>query len=544
MMTRATYQGRAARAGILGNPNSRASISSSAQRGSISTVKNPNSKPVPRPKILTERKKNSEAKPPKNTKTSAKSVQNSKFTSHPKPDKPEVVSMSCSKVSNNTPQPKSNPKPSSLVSTTQTTALKSGHGKSNATPTSASSSPKLPSDGKALSHRTHVYTPHTSVYIPGQSSAKPKKLTNDVTWLRKENANLMEQVNTLKSELEYVKEMYGDLLASQTRDTGPCESHNVAVVSNIETRPAHPPDTVPEPDNTEDLIYADTTDHIISPNINTETVVPDDQHRKHRVLIVGDSMTRNFGSILQNLLPDHTVTCYTYPGAKFVQVVQDLESQTMTFSQTDTVVILAGTNDVPYLHPQLLYQIFHGIKNVFSRTRVIISSVPYMFQTSRFNTNIFATNQCLLRLCRIYKCYMFNCNYVLSRKMYTKHGLHFNTLGKEVVCSNLMEVILLNQSNDSMYCNIRYNVPSVDVTSGATAATNCINFPSLADVTCPTGFDDTLLDDSNASLQLSPGPQDNTYSACNTLNNVNTQNDIILDETFSFTDGRNQFFRS
>uniref|UniRef100_A0A8D8R322 SGNH hydrolase-type esterase domain-containing protein n=1 Tax=Cacopsylla melanoneura TaxID=428564 RepID=A0A8D8R322_9HEMI len=172
---------------------------------------------------------------------------------------------------------------------------------------------------------------------------------------------------------------------------------------------------------------------------------------KRRLLVVGDSMSRDLGKVLQNLLPKYQVTCYTYPGATFAEVVGNLPVLASSFTKKDYVIIQGGTNDVPHFYPSYISEVLQCIKDVCDKSNVIMSTVPYMYhkEGKGWNSNIFASNQYLIRMSRNFGFYLFNCNYILSRTMYTRHGLHLNQRGKRTMCENLRNLIVLDLDLDS-----------------------------------------------------------------------------------------------
>uniref|UniRef100_A0A8D8XB95 SGNH hydrolase-type esterase domain-containing protein n=1 Tax=Cacopsylla melanoneura TaxID=428564 RepID=A0A8D8XB95_9HEMI len=536
-------QARDAGDGILGIPKSGARLSSSAQRGHSTTATNSKIKQAPRPKrpVKPVEKPSTNIKPAPKTKTVAKPPSTG--------TKPIHISIAGKSATTEGSQQTKSGTPAS-------TTIKAGHLMSSATPRTSSSSPNPTSSIKTLPRRSYVYTPHTSVYIPGMSSGQPIKLTNNVTRMRKEIANLTEQIDTLNNELDHVKKMHSDLLARQTQSTG----RDIIDSHRIKTRPANLPDTVPVSDIIEEFAHTNIADQRITTDFAMDTVVPGDQHRvlmtdsciqtdeewplltmslfdtiatqqqkiremekrkkinkkkninvpsrdtssapsaasssspiasairpphvqpitstptpvpgntaplesgkhtnqhqdipsssghcKRQLLVIGDSMSRDLGSLLTPLLPGFTVTSHTYPGATFAQVVKDLPSLTTSFTKEDFVFVLAGTNDVPYFYPSLIDKNLESIKCVFDKSNVIVSCIPYMHHKEgrRHNTNIFASNQYLLRMSSVHNYLLFNANFFLSRGSYTKHGLHLNYNGKyllsEKLSNNLIGIII------------------------------------------------------------------------------------------------------
>ncbi|XP_026687231.1 uncharacterized protein LOC113471941 [Diaphorina citri] len=241
---------------------------------------------------------------------------------------------------------------------------------------------------------------------------------------------------------------------------------------------------------------------------------------RRRLLICGDSMTRNFGPILKSLLPDYSVECLTFPGASLSFAIKDLGQLTKNFTKNDIIFILAGSNDVPLLTLQQIEKEFQYLRNRSQETNIIISSIPFKFHKTKHNSNIFATNQSLLSLSVKYNFFYFECNFFLSRRMYTRHGLHFNKFGKNTYCTNLSRCL-----------------PSLNVTINRFLLPNPVSAP---EVIIMDGVDDGLITDITC-------PYLNNDSILNLSNNRSTQPDIstLSDETFTdLSRDRRTFFLS
>uniref|UniRef100_A0A8D9E6D6 Uncharacterized protein n=1 Tax=Cacopsylla melanoneura TaxID=428564 RepID=A0A8D9E6D6_9HEMI len=149
------------------------------------------------------------------------------------------------------------------------------------------------------------------------------KVAEDVATLKEENSKLREEVKRLQSDLEHTKSLCDNLLASTigvrdsalSTETAPAP---VLVPDSEATVNMPLPTIVPE---IPELICLDSSDNVIADSADTDV----NADVKRRVLIVGDSMTRHFGSILQNLLPEFSVSCRTFPGGRFEHAVQGLE---------------------------------------------------------------------------------------------------------------------------------------------------------------------------------------------------------------------------
>lgn len=165
-----------------------------------------------------------------------------------------------------------------------------------------------------------------------------------------------------------------------------------------------------------------------------------------------------------------------YPGAPLSYCTDALCKyiETNCFTKNDYIFILGGANDIPFLSPVRLESIFRSLCNLSQSTNLIFSSVPYRFDTAKFNLNIFATNSSILKLCSTYKMYYLECNFFLSRDNFTRHGLHFNMGGKHYLCRIISNFIETFQPNLFILPNFS---PSTQ---------------GVSDITCPPLIDISL----------------------------------------------------
>lgn len=290
--------------------------------------------------------------------------------------------------------------------------------------------------------------------IPPKEKKLLKAKADELEQLRRLNTELLQRVKSLEEEL------------STTRLSLPPSNPVSALVPVPVTEPHPTP----------------------SPSCLEDTTPQND--KKPRVLVFGDSMVRDFGGILQNLLPDYSILCNTCPGAPLSFAIKDLKNNaTLNLSKRDIVFILAGSNNIPYLTPIYLEEQFQSISTLCRSSNLIISGIPYMYHSRQLNQNIFATNQFILSRSRAYHFSYFECNFFLSRGMFTRHGLHLLGPGKHVFCEKLSDVILSFQIAPASYGFILPNfAPQPCVLSEL-----CNNDVLLSDISCPL-LSETLSD--------------------------------------------------
>lgn len=306
-----------------------------------------------------------------------------------------------------------------------------------------------------------------SVHVTSQNGT-----SEEIDLLKKLNLDLLNRVKALEDELKNTKRKCEELLSTSTSlhlDSKKPEYEN-KITDSIVRNP--PQSCLPQLDET----FSDNTLPV---------------SKKPQLLICGDSMSRNFGSMLQELLPEFSVQCSTFPGSPFAFVVKDLGQHTRNFTKRDIVFIFAGSNDIPNLTPKGLEEEFKNLQSVCLKTNVVISSIPYKFHDLQHNCNIFASNQFILSRSHVYTFFFFECNYFLSRNMYTKNGFHLNDMGKKCYGENLHKALL------AIKCTKRqFLLPNLKVVSSSPAE---VDGRLLSDITCPYLDEISLLECINMS---------------------------------------------
>lgn len=201
-------------------------------------------------------------------------------------------------------------------------------------------------------------------------------------------------------------------------------------------------------------------------------------------------MVRDFGLILQQLLPEYSVHCVTHPGAPLSFVIKDIKDmRTEKLNKHDIVFIMAGTNNIPNLTPADMKKEFLVLSTICQSTNLVFSSIPYKYNVKEQNCNIFSTNQFILKSSYVHNFFYFECNYFLSRQMYTKHGLHLNISGKKSYCVNL-SLALLSINGRISNSNRGFLLPNIVNQPSSSRVNLCNNNNNndevlLIDISCP-----------------------------------------------------------
>lgn len=256
--------------------------------------------------------------------------------------------------------------------------------------------------------------------LASETSTPKNQNSDEAQLLKKLNNELMKRLMAVEFELQAAKDKL-DAISKRRED----------------------PDNLVQP-------CSISADSVPSSNSQVQNVtVPDS--RRPRLLICGDSMTRDMATILQQLLPHYSVESVTYPGAPLSQCIKDISKYSVNFSKSDIILILAGSNDIPLLTLERLETLFQSICELGKSTNLIFSGIPYRYDNIKFNSNIFASNLCILKLCQTYNFFYFESNFFMSRDHYTRHGLHFNLSGKQHFCEFFSKSIEFFQPPNNVF---------------------------------------------------------------------------------------------
>lgn len=183
--------------------------------------------------------------------------------------------------------------------------------------------------------------------------------------------------------------------------------------------------------------------------------------RKPRLLVVGDSQARDGLKYLEDtrLFTTHRVMNFFKPSATFSSVVDNLYHFTKEYSQRDTVVIMAGTNnvlkglrlDLPYLS-KIIKAMNCGI---------VIVSIPYQRRKPVLNNLIFEYNIKLQEAAEQHANSTFvDVNALLEESDYKANNIHLSKRGKTKLFGYLSSFIASSPHEKN-----EYQLPASTITS-------------------------------------------------------------------------------
>lgn len=205
--------------------------------------------------------------------------------------------------------------------------------------------------------------------------------------------------------------------------------------------------------------------------IQTNNIGKLNNEEKPKLLVLSDSHGRGLQKFLNRMCSDYfDLQIFFKPNAKLDQIVADIENLTHCFSHKDFIIIIGGTNDKNHLN---IEKTITKIANICFRTNVVISLVPYRYDTISANKNIYNGNQKICNAVKRLQKYnsnigLFDINNEMAVSDYTKHGLHFSDSGKKKVCCNLWNYIRQWTKSYNDNCNLidvlgLYSSPKVTI---------------------------------------------------------------------------------
>lgn len=200
---------------------------------------------------------------------------------------------------------------------------------------------------------------------------------------------------------------------------------------------------------------------------------------KQTLTVLADSHGKNLYPHLSGLFEEFNVSIFSKPGARLKNVVQHYPRLDDLSSKEDFILVLAGTNDIGVRQPGA-FTVVQGIKKLLSWNvpiNVIVADIPYRYDTPNLNNDIFYANLLIKKLIRDYKgplkAIHLPTNEGVTRKHYTRHGLHFNRRGKLFLGRKITRIINQSKLSDN---NALHNVysSSPSAISGSHADTTSV----------------------------------------------------------------------
>jgi len=165
---------------------------------------------------------------------------------------------------------------------------------------------------------------------------------------------------------------------------------------------------------------------------------------KHKVLIIGDSHARNSASLLQdNLSKDYEASSFIKPGAQMHAITGTAGEAVKSLKCDDVVVIWGGSNDISRNNVKdALKNVNEFVKGTME-TNIVLINAPHrhdLIPDSCVNKEVAKFNRQLKKIVKLYpNVHLLEAN--LDRNYFTRHGMHLNPKGKELLSQQLAAVV-------------------------------------------------------------------------------------------------------
>jgi len=156
---------------------------------------------------------------------------------------------------------------------------------------------------------------------------------------------------------------------------------------------------------------------------------------------MGDSHMRECAArMIASLDARFDVCGVVKPGSVTGTLLEMAKGDVGKLPMNDILIIRSGTNDTDGNYSRNAFKnITNFIKNV-NHTNIILISVPYRYDVtgySHVNSTIKSFNSKLRKLAKIFS-HVSIIEIVNNRLLFTKHGLHLNESGKELLSNQLV----------------------------------------------------------------------------------------------------------
>lgn len=172
--------------------------------------------------------------------------------------------------------------------------------------------------------------------------------------------------------------------------------------------------------------------------------VPVKKCKKPKVTILSDSHGRHLSDLLRGQCSiKYDVLGFVKPNGKLSSVVNNVDKTLSDMDNNDLLIVFGGTNDISSVPcvDKICNQIDEVLK-MSSRTQLVVVGLPLRWDQPELNQQISLVNERISLLVLSYSHAKFlSLDSVFKPVFYTKHGLHFNMLGKKRIVGQLLNLI-------------------------------------------------------------------------------------------------------
>jgi lysophospholipase L1-like esterase len=165
---------------------------------------------------------------------------------------------------------------------------------------------------------------------------------------------------------------------------------------------------------------------------------------KHKVLIIGDGHTRNCATLVQDKLgTDYEVSSFVKPGAQMNVITQTAREEIKSLKCDDVVVVWGGANDISRNNTKEALKLVTDFVNEHKKVNTVLIKAPHrhdLIPESCVNKAVQKYNMQVRKIMTLQpQVKLLETN--LDRNHFTRHGLHLNFKGKDLVSQQLALII-------------------------------------------------------------------------------------------------------
>jgi hypothetical protein len=190
------------------------------------------------------------------------------------------------------------------------------------------------------------------------------------------------------------------------------------------------------------VLHEDTTSNLIDV-ITSKTNGANGRTSEHKVTMIGGGFLRGCAENVKTYLSRrYEVFNVLKPCAKVNTLINSLISDISKLTFKDLIILCGGTNDIGRNCSSSIVKKMIAFIRMNNHTNILKSSIPYrhdLASHSKLNKEIKAIKK-LLRISQAY----YDTEMLIiddNRKLYTRHGLHLNKVGRSVLTSQIARFI-------------------------------------------------------------------------------------------------------
>ncbi|KAG8267190.1 PC4 and SFRS1-interacting protein [Homalodisca vitripennis] len=148
------------------------------------------------------------------------------------------------------------------------------------------------------------------------------------------------------------------------------------------------------------------------------------------------------------------------PGAKFSGVVEDITALSKNFTKDDSVLIIAGTNNMETMGIKHFLNEVQELLNKSNDLNLILATLPMRHDQPNLDLKISIINREIESIAANRNCPVLPLHH-LPCHLYTNHGLHMNKRGKSRVAEMIVKIINKNNNLNNTHSTLNNPCPSL-----------------------------------------------------------------------------------